>query len=111
MAAVAGVIHLGGDAVGLSAVKIAAAKVELPFHVAFVRGVLCNVLVCLAVWLCLAAHGVTAKIFAIVFPISAFVALGVEHSIANMHLIPMGIMAAADGNIAAATGLSRSPIT
>jgi len=63
--------------------------------------------------LCLAAHGVTAKIFAIVFPISAFVALGFEHSIANMHLIPMGIMAAADGNIAAAAaaGLSRSPIT
>ncbi|MDP6804530.1 MAG: formate/nitrite transporter family protein [Rhodospirillales bacterium] len=102
MATVAGVIHLGDDGVGFSAVKIAAGKVELPFHVAFVRGVLCNVLVCLAVWLCLAAHSVTAKILAIVFPISAFVALGFEHSIANMYLIPMGILAAADANIAAA---------
>ena len=102
MAAVAGMIHLGGDGVGLSAVKIAAGKVELSFHVAFVRGVLCNVLVCLAVWLCLAAHSVTAKILAIVFPISAFVALGFEHSIANMYLIPMGILAGADPSIAAA---------
>ena len=49
---------------------------------------LCNVLVCLAVWLCFAAHTVIGKIVAIVFPISAFVALGFEHSVANMYLIP-----------------------
>ena len=54
---------------------------------------LCNVLVCLAVWLCFAAHTVIGKIVAIVFPISAFVALGFEHSVANMYLIPVTAMA------------------
>ena len=69
---------------------------------AFVRGVLCNTLVCLAVWMCFAAHTVTGKVLVIIFPVTAFVALGFEHSIANMYLIPvaalepgatMGIMA------------------
>ena len=57
---------------------------------------LCNALVCLAVWLCLAAHEVAGKVLAIVFPISAFVALGLEHSVANMYLIPIAMLAGAD---------------
>ncbi len=92
----AGFIHFDGGAVGLSAVKIASAKVDLPFEVAFVRGLLCNALVCLALWLCFAAHSVTDKILAILFPITAFVALGFEHSIANMYFIPIGLLSALD---------------
>ncbi len=83
-------------AVALEAIAIAHAKASLPFAEAFFRGVLCNVLVCLAVWLSMAGHTVTDKILAIVFPISAFVAAGFEHSIANMYFIPLGILAAAD---------------
>jgi formate/nitrite transporter len=81
-----------GDAVGITAVKIAAAKTALPFWEAFFRGILCNILVCLAVWLALAGRSVSDKILAIVFPISAFVAAGFEHSVANMYFIPLGIL-------------------
>jgi len=94
-----GIFELGGGAVGETAVRIATAKVALPFDQAFFRGVLCNVLVCLAIWLCFAAHSVISKIVAILFPISAFVALGFEHSVANMYLIPAGMLAGA-GEIA-----------
>ena len=59
------------------------------------RGVLCNVLVCLAVWLCMGARSVTDKILAIVFPITAFVACGFEHSVANMYFLPIGVALAA----------------
>lgn len=89
-----GTLELGGGAVAGTAAAIAAAKVELGFAEAFVRGILCNVLVCLAVWLCFAAHHVSGKILSILFPISAFVALGFEHSVANMYLIPIGMLAA-----------------
>ena len=76
---------------------MAEAKAALPFWTAFWKGVLCNTLVCLAVWLCFAAHSVVDKIFAIVFPITAFIALGFEHSIANMYFIPAGALAGAFG--------------
>ena len=78
-------------------VKIALAKAAMPFHEAFFRGVLCNVLVCMAVWMALAGRSVIDKAVAIVFPISAFVAAGFEHSIANMYLIPMGLLLQATG--------------
>lgn len=78
-------------AVGLAYVKIAAAKTALPFWDAFFKGVLCNLLVCLAVWMAMAGRSVTDKVFAIVLPISAFVAAGFEHCVANMYLIPLGI--------------------
>jgi len=83
---------LGDGGVSRTAVAIASAKVELPFVEAFLRGLLCNALVCLAVWLCVAAHSVSGKILAILFPISAFVALGFEHSVANMYFIPLGML-------------------
>ena len=83
--------QLAGDNVGRQAVRIAAAKTALPVSDAFFRGILCNVLVCLAVWLALAGRSVTDKVLAVVFPISAFVAAGFEHSVANMYFIPLGI--------------------
>tara|TARA_R110002072_G_scaffold121550_1_gene255398 strand:- start:2438 stop:3295 length:858 start_codon:yes stop_codon:yes gene_type:complete len=104
-----GYMDLGAGAVGATAVKIAAAKVELDFTTAFVRGLLCNTLVCLAVWLCFASHTVIGKIFAILFPITAFVALGFEHSIANMFFIPVGMLAAGNDAYVAAAGLQSTP--
>ncbi|MDJ0756361.1 MAG: formate transporter FocA [Ardenticatenaceae bacterium] len=82
----------GGGEVGANALNIAQAKVNLGFVQAIALGILCNALVCLAVWLCMSARTVTDKILAIVFPITAFVAAGFEHSIANMYFIPMGLL-------------------
>ncbi|MCL4384980.1 MAG: formate/nitrite transporter family protein [Cyanobacteria bacterium] len=77
---------------GAKAVQIAAAKTNLGFVEALASAILCNALVCLAVWLCFSARTVISKIAAIIFPITAFVASGFEHSIANMYFIPMGIV-------------------
>ncbi len=85
---------MNGGAVAAAYVKIAAAKTALPFGEAFFKGVLCNLLVCLAVWLAMAGHTVVDKIVAIVLPVSAFVAAGFEHSVANMYFIPLGLMLA-----------------
>lgn len=89
---------------GVTAIKIATIKVSLPFWEAFFKGILCNVLVCLAVWLAMAGRSVADKIFAIIFPISAFVAAGFEHSVANMYFIPLGIIL--DGNMASSPHLN-----
>jgi formate/nitrite transporter len=78
--------------IGATALSIAASKAGLSFGVAFVRGILANALVCLAVWLATAGRSLTDKVLAIIFPISAFVAAGFEHSIANMYFIPMGLL-------------------
>jgi len=83
---------LNGGAVGAAAIKIATAKASLSFNEAFFRGVLCNVLVCMAVWMALAGRSVTDKAIAIVFPITAFVAAGFEHSIANMYFFPLAML-------------------
>jgi formate/nitrite transporter len=91
-----GAMALSDGAVAATAVRIAEAKVALPFGEAFFRGILCNTLVCLAVWLCFAAHDVGSKVLAIVFPISAFVALGFEHSVANMYLVPIAWLSGAE---------------
>jgi hypothetical protein len=89
---------------------IANGKVNLSFGVALTRGILCNVLVCLAVWLCFSARSVTDKILAIVFPITAFVASGFEHSIANMYFIPMGMLLRGQPSVLAAAGtMSGAP--
>jgi formate transporter len=85
-------MSMNKNGVGANAVKIASMKVGLTFQVAFFRGILCNILVCLAVWLAMAGRSVTDKIMAIIFPISAFVAAGFEHSVANMYFIPLGIL-------------------
>jgi formate/nitrite transporter len=90
---------------GVQALTIAAVKSHLPWWQAFFKGILCNSLVCLAVWLCFAARSVTDRIFAIVFPIAGFVNMGFEHSIANMFFIPMGMLASLDPAIVAAAHL------
>ena len=90
-----GILDLGNGAVARTAAAIAKGKAELGFIEAFFRGILCNTLVCLAVWLCFAARDVAGKILAIIFPVTAFVALGFEHSVANMYLIPIGMLAGA----------------
>lgn len=73
------------------ALDIAEAKATLPFVEAFLRGIYCNALVCLAVWLCMSCRTTTDKVVAILFPITAFVAAGFEHCVANMYLIPLGL--------------------
>ncbi len=78
--------------VGATAVMIANNKINLGFDVAFMRGILCNILVSLAVWLTISGRYVVDKILAILFPITAFVALGFEHCVANMYFIPMGLL-------------------
>lgn len=92
LVALSGEWRLGGEQAGQAAVRIAAAKTALPAGEAFFRAVLCNILVCLAVWMALAGRSVTDKVLAVVFPISAFVAAGFEHSVANMYFIPLGIL-------------------
>jgi formate transporter len=79
-------------ALGANALGIAAGKCNLEFFQAVALGVMCNAFVCLAVWLCASARSTTDKILAILFPITAFVAAGFEHSVANMYFIPMGLL-------------------
>ena len=81
----------GHGTVGASILQIAKAKCELGFFQAIILGILCNILVCLAIWLCFSARSAHGKILAIIFPITAFVAAGFEHSVANMYFIPIGI--------------------
>jgi formate transporter len=81
----------GSGLVGEAALMIAVGKVNLGFIQALALGILCNGLVCLAVWLTFSARSVVDKIVAIIFPISAFVAAGFEHSIANMYFIPYAL--------------------
>jgi formate/nitrite transporter len=112
LAGAAGLFALDGGAVGATARAIAEAKAGLSFAGAFWKGVLCNALVCLAVWLCFAAHSVIDKIFAIVFPISAFVVLGFEHSVANMYFLPAGALAGGlKGRALAALAANLVPVT
>jgi len=82
----------GNGAIGLTALSTADSKCALGFVQAVAPGAMCNALVCLAVWLCFSARSTTDKILAIVFPITAFVAAGFEHSVANMYFIPVGLL-------------------
>ncbi|HAE59596.1 MAG TPA: formate transporter FocA [Anaerolineae bacterium] len=81
----------GKGSIGLAALNIANAKVNLTFVEALFLGIMCNALVCMAVWMCYSARTTTDKILAIIPPISCFVAAGFEHSIANMYFIPIGL--------------------
>ncbi len=86
-----GLWKINGHQVGIGAISTALTKVNLSWSEAFFRGIGCNWLVCLAVWLAVAGKDAVSKIFGIYFPIMAFVASGFEHSIANMYFIPIGI--------------------
>ena len=107
-----------GASVGVKALMIANGKVNLTFVQALSRGILCNILVCLAVWLCFSGRSVTDKVLAIIFPITAFVALGFEHSVANMYFVPAGlvlkhntqVLSAAEGLLGQVPDLSRLTI-
>ena len=81
----------GHGEVGASALYLATAKSTLAPDKAFFLGILCNVLVCLAAWVAMAARSITDKILAMFFPIAAFVAAGFEHCVANMYFIPLGL--------------------
>lgn len=93
----AGLVYLSGQpsngagAVAGVALRLAADKTNLPFGHALFLGILCNVLVCLAVWLAIGARTIGDKVLAVLFPISAFVAAGFEHSVANMYFVPLGL--------------------
>ena len=84
--------EMNNGAIAEQYLKIAIAKSTLPFWPAFFKGVLCNVLVCMAVWMACAGRTVVDKVVVIIFPIAAFVAAGFEHCIANMYFIPLAML-------------------
>ncbi len=92
---------MNNGAIAQEYVRIAVAKVTMPFWTAFFKGILCNILVCMAVWMALAGRSVVDKAVAIVFPVSAFVAAGFEHSIANMYFIPLAMLLQDFGGVGA----------
>lgn len=95
----AGAANQANGAVGETMMKIAAAKCNLGFAQAMSAGIGCNALVCVAIWLCMSARSVTDKIAAIVFPITTFVATGMEHCVANMYFIPIGMLARGSADV------------
>ena len=103
-----GLWKTGNFGVGISALKIATGKVNLSFLEAFLRGVGCNWLVCLAVWLAISGQDTVSKIFGIYFPIMAFVASGFEHSVANMYFIPMGLFLKGNSALVNGAGLVQT---
>jgi formate transporter len=88
---------IGRGTVAGVALRLALDKATEPFDHALFLGILCNVLVCLAVWLALGARTTSDKVLAVLFPVSAFVVAGFEHSVANMYLIPPGLFIKAWG--------------
>lgn len=98
---------LGSGAVGETAIEMARAKANLSISEAFARGLLGNALVCLAVWLAMGGRTVADKIFAILFPITAFVAMGFEHSIANWFFLPFGL-ALDNQTVISSVGVARN---
>jgi formate transporter len=104
--------EFGGGAVGVSVLSIANSKVNLGFVQAVALGVMCNVLVCLAVWLTFSARTTIDKIMCVIFPITAFVAAGFEHCVANMYFVPLGLLLKEfDPTFAAGSGLALDQLT
>jgi formate/nitrite transporter len=102
---------MNGSILGLTALSIANGKVNLTFTQAFLRGVLCNWLVCLAVWMASSAEDTTGKLLSCVFPVMAFVASGFEHSVANMFFVPMDIFLRNVAPLVTQSGLNLSNLT
>jgi formate transporter len=100
-----GLFNSSAGLLGGVTIKIASYKVGLPFMSAFYLGIMCNWLVCLAVWMAYGAKDMVGKVFAIFFPIWLFITSGFEHSIANMYYIPAGILAKTNPSWAAASHL------
>jgi len=101
-----GLWKTGNFAVGAKALAIANGKVNLGWWEVFTRGIGCNWLVCLAVWMSVASKDIIGKIFGVYFPIMAFVASGFEHCVANMYFIPMGLLLKGNDTVVAAAGLA-----
>ncbi len=101
-----GQLHSGGNLLGGITIKIAYGKISLSFIQALFLGIMCNWLVCLAVWLCYGAKDMSGKLFAVFFPIWLFITSGFEHSVANMYYIPVGIFAKSIPEYAAASKIA-----
>jgi formate/nitrite transporter len=102
-------LDMNGGRVGLAILNTAVAKIQPDAFTLFIKGILCNVLVCLAVWLAHAGRSVTDKIVALILPISAFVAAGFEHCVANMYFLPLAWLITRTGNVP--EGFDASVIT
>lgn len=105
-----GLFNMTDGLLGAAAIKTAAAKSSLGFKEALIRGIFCNILVVLAVWMAASAKDIVGKVFAVWFPVMTFVMSGFEHSIANMYFIPAGIFAAANPLCVEAAQLSASQL-
>jgi formate/nitrite transporter len=106
-----GMYGINGGSLGLRELAIANAKVNIPFTEVLFRGILCNWLVCLAVWIATSSTDTVGKIFACFFPIMTFVASSFEHSVANMFFIPIGILVEGVPAIASKTSLDLANLT
>ena len=106
-----GCSHNSHDALGVMGLSTAYTKATLPFVEAFTRGILCNWLVCLAIWMASSSRHVIGKIFAIFFPIMTFVASGYEHSIANMYFLTNGLFLKHTPDIVAASGYTAEQLS
>jgi formate transporter len=87
----------GDNTIGAQMVSVASGKIGLDPSQIFFRGIMCNLLVCLAVWMGFAGRTVIDKVFTSIFPVMAFVAMGFEHCVANMFFLPMGVIASQSG--------------
>jgi formate/nitrite transporter len=92
-------LDMNGGRIGLSILNTAVAKIQPDVVTLFFKGILCNVLVCLAVWLAYAGRSVTDKILALILPVSAFIAAGFEHCVANMYFLPLAWLMVQTGNV------------
>lgn len=106
-----GCSHNSHEALGAMGLTTACTKASLPFIEAFTRGILCNWLVCLAIWMASSSRHVIGKIFAIFFPIMTFVASGYEHSIANMYFLTNGLFLKHTPAVVAASGLTTEQLS
>ncbi len=106
-----GGLNAGNGLLGAMTVKIASGKVNLEFGQALVSGIMCNWLVCMAVWLSTGAQTTIGKIFSIFFPIWLFVTAGFEHSVANMFFIPAGIFASGNELFVSLSGVSQDVLS
>lgn len=111
MISCSGLLESGAGALGALVVKTAVSKCSLTFGKAFVLGILCNWMVCLAVWMATGAQNTIGKIFAIWFCIGLFIVSGFEHSVANMYFIPAGLMAAGNDAFVQLAGVDVSGLT
>lgn len=109
MVFLAGQYRFAGGELGRTALEIAKAKASLPFTEAFALGVLCNALVCLAVWLAYSARTTVDRLACVSLPVAAFVAAGFEHSVANLFFLPLGLFIRLDGADAFWTAIDRTP--